>query len=89
MRLTLTGAPELRSEKLADAQALIEQELSQPAQSTATKVAERGGFSLIDVGFSRYVIETSEGDRVTPKAVTLSVAQSLMAKLAPEATVAA
>jgi hypothetical protein len=74
-----------RGEKLAEATALIEQELAAPTPKTAVEVVSRGGFRIMDVGFSRYMLETSEGDPVTPRALTLPVAQSLLDKLAPEA----
>ena len=73
----------LRAEKLADAAALVEAEMASPTAPEASVVNERGGFKMLDMGFGRYLIETTEGDRVTPKAVGLAVAASLFAKLAP------
>jgi hypothetical protein len=81
----------LRSERLADAAAIVDAEMAQADNKEAVKIAEHGGFAIMDVGFNRFVLETSEGDRVTPRAVTLAVAQSLLSKLSgsgPDASAA-
>ena len=72
----------LKRDKMAEASAIIEAELTQQVTPEATVIEERGGYKLVDVGYSRFVITLDE-EPVTPKAVTLSLAKSIMAKLAP------
>jgi hypothetical protein len=74
-----------RSDKMAEAQAVIEQELTaHQATPEASVVAERNGYRLLDVGYSRFQVTLDDGTPVTPKAVTLPLARSIFAKLAPE-----
>jgi len=71
----------LRADKLSEAAAIVDAELAQADKIEAVKIAEQGGFALIDVGYNRFIIETTEGDRVTPKAMTRHAATAIFAKL--------
>ncbi|MGH6866839.1 MAG: hypothetical protein ACREDO_11885 [Methyloceanibacter sp.] len=46
-------------------------------------VAERGGFTVTDVGLGRHSVRDPEGNVLTPQSVTREQAISLLAKLAP------
>lgn len=74
-----------KRDRLAEAQAEIEHELSLPVEGGKEKVIEaRGGYEILDRAMGRAIIRDNEGNDITPVPVPLQEAKVLLSKLAPK-----
>jgi len=74
----------LKNERMAAAMSAIEKELQGSEESMEVVVAEREGFTIVDIGIGRHHLKDPDGNVLTPTAQPLEAAKLLMDQLVPK-----
>ena len=70
--------------RMAEAMELIDAEFSNDVNTVRKVVRTRGGFSLVQLGHGRHILEDPDGNNLTPNPLTHEEGELLFDKMAPK-----